>query len=266
MKSRKDLKILLMQIRGDELTLEEEFLSFVQFSDLREEQVTPINVYTTRQFEPKIIEDYDALFIGGSSDATVRDEETFDFIPACKLLIRYCYAKNIPVLASCFGFQLAMKELGSNVILDKDNMELGIHPVELTAEAKLDKLLQGYPNHFFVVSGHQERADSIPKDAILLAKTAKCPYHLVKFKDKPFYCFQFHPEIDRPVLISRITRYQRKYLGDDPEALQAVIDSATHETHWSNKLVKDFVDRIILNQAPNLSSNEGEHITKAMTK
>lgn len=247
MKSRDNINILLMQIRGDEETLQEEFLSFVQFSGLKEEQITPINVYTTREFEPRIIDDYDALFIGGSSDATVQDEKTYDFIPACKLLIRYCFGKNIPVLASCFGFQLAMKELGSSVIVDKENMELGIHEIELTEDAKDDKLLQGYPKRIFVVSGHQERAESIPDNAVLLASTKKCPYHLVKFKDKPFYCTQFHPEVDRQVLVARITRYQRKYIDDTPEALQDVIDNATHNTPWSNQLLYDFVDRIILN-------------------
>lgn len=265
MKKRDELKILLMQIRGDEATLEEEFLSFVQFSELREEQFDPINVYTTHDFDNTLINNYDALFIGGSSDATVRDEETYHFIPACKVLIRHCYQNNIPVLASCFGFQLAVKEMGSQVVLDKENMELGIHKIQLTAEAKTDKLLAGYPSEFYVVSGHQERADATPDSAVLLAKSDKCDYHLIKFKNKPFYCFQFHPEVNRSVFLARAARYQDKYLDTENE-LQEVIESATHETPWSNKLVKDFIDRIILNTPPVTSTDKREHIPDTMTK
>jgi GMP synthase (glutamine-hydrolysing) len=266
MKSRDELKILLLQIREDEETMLEEYYSFVQFSGLKSEQIDKLNVFTNRHFEPHVIDGYDALFIGGSSDATVRDEDENDFVPACKSLIRYCYVKNIPVFASCFGFQLAMKEMGSEIIIDKENMEIGIHEVTLTDMGQKDKLLSGYPSTFFVVSGHKERAKTIPSGTELLAKSDKCPYHLVKFKGKPFYCSQFHPEVDRTVLISRITRYQDKYL-DDANELQKIIDEATHDTPYSNDLLKHFISRIVLDEkSEQTSADESEHISNTMMK
>lgn len=245
MKQKHELKILLLQIREDEETMLEEFYEFVQFSKLHEDQFTTLNTYKTNHFPPSIIDDYDALFVGGSSDASVLNEEEFTFVIHCKKLLRYCYDKNIPVLASCFGFQIAIEELGGKVILDKDNMEMGLYPIKLFPEAKDDPLFYDYPDSFWAVSGHKERASLIPKDCIHIGYTELCPYHIVKFIDKPFYCFQFHPEVDTKDLIARITRYRERYL-EDSERLQKIIDSAIHDTPYSNKIVSDFIDRIVL--------------------
>jgi len=245
MKSRQDLKILLLQIREDEETMLEEFYEFVQFSQLHEDQFVKLNTYETAEFEPEVIDDYDALFIGGSSDASVRNVEEFHFVKDCKRLVRYCYDKHIPVLASCFGFQIAIEELGGKVILDKDNMEMGIYQIELTDNATEDPLLHDYPHYFWAVSGHKERAAFIPEDCIHLASSHACPYHIVRFKDKPIYAFQFHPEVDRKDLLTRITRYQDRYL-DDAATLQKIKDAAIHETPDSNALIKNFIDRVVL--------------------
>jgi len=78
-----------------------------------------------------------------------------------------------------------------------------------------------------------------------LAYTTACPYHIIKLNDKPFYAFQFHPEMNRNDLITRITRYQDRYL-DDPQALQHIIDNTIHDTPAANSLLKKFIDRVIL--------------------
>lgn len=244
-KKIQDLKILLLQIREDEQTMLEEYYEFVQFSELQEEQIDKLNVFNHRTFSPNIINGYDALFIGGSSDATVQDLETYDFIHSCKDLVRRCYNDNIPVLASCFGFQVAVEEFGAKVIVDKTNMEMGLYQIELMPLAKKDPLLYDCPSPFWAVSGHQERAISLPENALLLGSSKLCPYHIFTFPGKPFYAFQFHPEVDTKDLIARISRYQQRYLSSET-ALQKVIDNAIHQTTESNLLIKKFVERIIL--------------------
>lgn len=244
-KARSQLKILLLQIREDELTMLEEYQEFVQFSKLEPSQIDKLNVFNHRTFCPSIINGYDALFIGGSSDATVQDMETYYFIHSCKDLVRACYQRNIPVLASCFGFQVAVEEFGGKVIVDQPNMEMGLYQIELSEQASNDPLLHDYPAAFWAVSGHKERAISLPKEAIHLGQSALCPYHIFTFPNKPFYAFQFHPEVDTKDLITRITRYQTRYLGSD-DSLQKVIDGAIHPTTLSNQIIENFIDRIIL--------------------
>lgn len=244
MKELHELKILLMQIREDQDTLREELHEFSRFGNLAIEQITPLNVFENTKFTPHIIDGYDALFIGGSSDASVLKPEKYPFIADSLRLIRHCYEHNIPVLASCFGFQLAVVELGGEVIEDGPNMEMGIYPIHLTDEGKQDPLFSKTPQTFQAISGHKERASRLPEGATLLAYSEKCPYHAFTFHNKPFYAFQFHPEVDRHDLISRITRYEERYF-DDPSGLDKMIDNAQEDTPHSNKIIRDFTHHIL---------------------
>ncbi len=253
---RQNLKILLMQIRDDEVTQQEELNAFIRFAKLDESQFDILNVFKTPNFDESIFStQYHALFIGGSSDASVLKPEKYPFVASCRRLISYCYQQSIPVFASCFGFQIAVMELGGQVSLDRDNMEMGIYPVELTAKAKEDLLFYDTPDPFYAVSGHQERAINLPENVTLLASSKRCPYHAIKFNEKPFYAFQFHPEVNRQDLINRITRYANRYLNSQDE-LQQIIAKAQYETDESSLLVEKFVDRVLLhnNFVPNYLS------------
>lgn len=245
MKQRGDLKFLLMQIREDDVTRQEEFFEFVEYGEIQPSQLEPLDCFKTPDFGPEIMAGYDALIVGGSSDATVLKPNVYPFISSCKRLLEHCYEHNVPVFASCFGFQVVIEALGGEIIQDKANMEMGIYPIYLTDAAKDDILLHDLPSPFLAISGHQERAVSLPDNVTLLGYSDLCPYHLIRFDGKPFYAFQFHPEISSKDLIARITRYQTRYL-DHPDQLQAIIDNATAETPHANSLVKKFIDRIIL--------------------
>lgn len=247
MKHKKQLKILLLQIREDKETLFEEFYEFVQFSGLKEEQFTVLNVFTTTKFDMSIMDSHDALFVGGSSDATVLKPEEYTFVIHCQELIRHCYENNIPVFASCFGFQLAVQELGGLIIIDQENMEMGTYKIHLNDKAKKDPLLYDFPETFYAVSGHKERALKLPEDTVVLGYSDLCPYHIIKFKDKPFYGFQFHPETDVKDLIARITRYENRYFNE-AGMLQKFLQNVCEDVNLANSLVKKFIDRIILTQ------------------
>lgn len=241
---RDALRILLLQIREDETTIIEELNGFSQTSGLSADQFGLLNVFTTPDFEPNIVDNYDALFIGGSSDASVL-EESYVFHKSCRALIRYCYDNDVPTLASCYGFQLAVEELGGHVIVDKPNMEIGVLPVYLTDQASEDELFAEIPSPFWAVSGHKERAESLGDEMISLAYSDLCPFHAFRIKDKPFYATQFHPEMSAADLRTRIERYRDRYLeaGDD---LETILGSAANSTEFANKLVSDFVTRILM--------------------
>jgi GMP synthase (glutamine-hydrolysing) len=134
--------------------------------------------------------------------------------------------------------------LGGSVIVDKANMEIGTYPMSLTEAASDDILFHDVANGFWAVCGHKERALSIPQEAILLASSELCPYHAFKIADRPFYGFQFHPELDAKDLAARITRYHNRYL-DDSEVLANILENL-QETTMANQLIKKFVDRILL--------------------
>lgn len=239
-----DLKILLLQIRNDDVTRQEELAEFVRYSGLAPAQFTILDVFRQPDFPSACIEGYDALFVGGSSDASVLKPQQYPFVAAAQRLLVYCLEQSVPVFASCFGFQVVVVALGGQVILDRDQMEIGSFAIDLTEAARDDQLLHDTPNPFWAVCGHQERAASLPPGAILLASSTLCPYHAFKIADKPFYGFQFHPEVDKQDLVARITRYQDRYLND-PEMLQNIL-ADIHDTPAANALIRKFVDRILL--------------------
>lgn len=240
---RDDLRILLLQIREDEISITEEFMEFVRYSDLAPEQFSQLNTYRCPDFDPNMVDEFDGLFVGGSSDASVLYPDQFSFVIHCRAMLKRCYQRHIPVFASCFGFQLAVEELGGSVILDKENMEMGIYTIELTDEAVNDPLFYDCPRSFAAVSGHKERAQSLPEEAVLLAYSKACPYHAFKLKGRPFYGFQFHPEVDLPILNKRLIRYHDRYFDNNrqPNLINKI--SSTNE---ANGLVAKFIDRIIL--------------------
>lgn len=238
------LKILLLQARNDPTTQAEELAEFIRFSHLNAHQFTVLNGFDCADFPPQIIEGYDALFVGGSSDASVLHPDRYPFVPAAEALMIYCMDQKIPVLASCFGFQIAVQALGGTIILDRPNMEMGTYPIYLTPAAQTDPLLQELPSSFLAVSGHQERALTLPRSVIHLAFSDRCPYHAFRIANLPFYGFQFHPEVNRQDLISRITRYCDRYF-DDPDHLCQMIQNV-QETPIANQLIRQFVEKIIL--------------------
>jgi len=243
-KKRAQLKILLLQIRDDAVTCEEELAEFVRYSGLERCQFAQLNVFETPSFEPSCLDGYDALFVGGSSDASVTQPEIYPFVQDSKRLLLHCLQVTIPVFASCFGFQVVVEALGGRVIVDKAKMEMGTYLLQLTEAAATDLLFHDVPNRFWAVSGHKERAVSLPETAILLASSELCPYHAIRMADKPFYGFQFHPEVDPTDLAARITRYQRRYF-DNAETLSKILEDL-QDTAIANQLIAKFVDRILL--------------------
>ncbi|NCJ07597.1 type 1 glutamine amidotransferase [Synechococcales cyanobacterium C] len=245
---REQLRILYLQIRNDQVTRAEELQEFVRFSQLDLSQFMILNVFDSPCFAPQCVDAFDALFVGGSSDASVLQPQKYPFVEDAKRLLAYCVQQGVPVFASCFGFQLVVEALGGQVILDRDRMEMGVYPMHLNPQASEDLLLHDTPSSFMAVSGHQERALTLPQQTIALAYSQRCPYHALKVMGKPFYGFQFHPEVDCHDLVARITRYQERYL-DSPEHLQRIVDSLV-ETPHANQLIAKFVDRILLGAQP----------------
>ncbi|HEY9827164.1 MAG TPA: type 1 glutamine amidotransferase [Stenomitos sp.] len=242
--TRSQLRCLYLQIREDVHTRAEEFQEFVFYSGLEPHQFVTLNVFDTPCFGAEIAAQFDAVFVGGSSDASVLQPLQYPFVEHAKALMAYCVELSIPVFASCFGFQLVVEALGGKVIADPERMEMGVYPMQLSKAAQTDLLFHDIEDGFLAISGHKERALTLPSNTICLASSELCPFHALKVEDKPFYGFQFHPELNPQDLSARIRRYQDRYLKDATH-LQQVLDSL-QETPQANQLIHKFVDRVLL--------------------
>lgn len=232
-------KVLLLQIRETQQVRAEEYASFCAFAGLSPAQLDVLNVFDTPDFDHAVLKGYDALLVGGASEASVLEPERYSFVHDCVALLRYCIRTGMPVFASCFGFQLAVLALGGSIVRDEDDFERGTLPICLTPDAAADPLMANLPDPFHAVSVHRERATEFPKQTIPLAYTNACP-HAFRVTGKPFWAFQFHPEVDKTTLIERLSVYKASYTSDEAQFNQ-VIASAV-ETPESNALVRRFIE------------------------
>ena len=240
------LRLLLLQIRDQPRVREEELDSFIAYSQLQPEQIDVLKVFDTPQFGPEVLAGYDALLVGGASEASVLEPATYPFVDSSIELLRHCIDINMPVFASCFGFQLAVLALGGSIIRDSADYEMGTLPITLAETATQDPVYAGVKSGFPAVSVHKERTTELPANCELLAYTEAC-IHSFRVCGKPFWAFQFHPEVDRPTLVERLTIYKSQYTDGDShldEVLASVVD-----TPESNGLVRNFVERVLLENA-----------------
>jgi len=240
---KKQLIILLLQIRNDPVVCQEEVECFAKYSGLEAEQIDVLNVFSCTDFDTSIINSYHALYVGGSSDVSVLEPEKYPFVIPCQNFLKYCQSINKPVFASCFGFQLAVKAFNGSIIRDESDFEMGTIPISLTPSAFDDPLFSETPNNFLAVAVHQERAIEIPEDFELLAYTDNS-CHAFKHKESPFWAFQFHPEVDLEILIQRLGVYKDKYTNGNDHYDSLVSDFKA--TPYANHLLEQFVTNVLL--------------------
>ena len=245
MKQRSDLRVLLLQIRDLEKVREEEHCSFADYSGLRRDQIEILNVFDTPHFTPDVLEGYDALFVGGASEASVSQPDVYPFIGSGCALLQAAIELDLPVFASCFGFQLVVVALHGDIHYTPDDFEMGTVPITLAEAAKGDPIFRDVPDGFLAVSVHKEKSLHPPPGCELLAYTDAC-CHAFRVKGKPFWAFQFHPEVDRARLVERLTIFKDQYAENDAHLEEAL--SGAQETPVANDLVRKFVDRVLLNQ------------------
>jgi len=236
------MRLLLLQIRHLAKVRQEEYDSFLRYCQLQPEQLDILNVFDTPQFGPEVLAGYDALLVGGASEASVLEPENYPAVPYCIDLLKHCIERDVPVFASCFGFQLAALALGGSIIRDEKDFEMGSLPISLRPAAAEDLLFHDVSDGFHAIAVHRERSVACPPGATELAFTEAC-CHAFKVDDKRFWACQFHPEVDRATLVERLTVYKDAYTDGD-DHLEQVLSSAV-ETPESNDLMRKFVDRVL---------------------
>jgi GMP synthase (glutamine-hydrolysing) len=96
----------------------------------------------------------------------------------------------VPVLGVCYGHQLLAHELGANV--KPGSEEYGISKLELS---DTDILFEGTPPSQTVWMSHSDGVFSLPKTAIILARTERCEVAAFADHTRKLYGVQFHPEV-----------------------------------------------------------------------
>lgn len=98
---------------------------------------------------------------------------------------------QVPVLGICYGMQL-FSQMKRGKVRAAGTREYGASEIEILSEEGLFRGLKSHSRHRVWMS-HGDSVAVAPKDALVTARTERCP--VVGFQMEQFYGVQFHPEV-----------------------------------------------------------------------
>jgi GMP synthase (glutamine-hydrolysing) len=239
------LPFLIIQLRPEDETADNELEAIKLYGGLSDEEVVRLRV--EKNGLPEInLNDFTAIIVGGSpfdisTPAQNKSEIQHQIESGFNSLFEQLVETDFPFLGCCSGNGLLGNYCGTK-ISNKYAEAVGGVDVSLTAEGKLDPLLQGLPDTFRVLLGHKEACDTVPTGSVLLASSSTCPVQMFRVK-RNIYATQFHPEGDAEGFTVRINIYKDHgyFPADSAQNLIEAIES--ENTPQAQSILKRFVDR-----------------------
>lgn len=242
MLTRENIKCLVIETRLDHNLAEHELSCLERSMQLRKDQLVAYDVLNN-PLEIGLEKDYQAVIIGGTGDFSVVNDRPI-FYEALLKFVRHLCAISFPTLGLCYGHQILAQAMGGTVITEThERSETGTYLMTLTKEGRADELLADSPDSFYAQQGHHDAVTSMPDSFIRLAYSDRCTWQAMHLKGKPVYGFQFHPELIRQDLVTRMTAYAHIYAAE-PGKLEKIID-AIKETD-NQIIVKNFIDKVVM--------------------
>lgn len=234
-------KFLLLQVRnpGDPMRQQEVNC----FAKALQCGVDQIRVFDLLSGVPTVqqLDEVDVVLLGGSGDYSVA--EGGQWLTPALAAMRELYELSKPTFASCWGFQAMAKALGGEVITDQSRAELGSIEVCLTEAGLNDPLFGPLGDRFLAPMGHQDCVVRLPPGAVLLASSEKVENQAFRILDRPIYCTQFHPELDREGLLERVRAYPQ-YVEKITGLPMEEFARSCQETTATNRLLGRFVKQL----------------------
>ncbi|MDJ0882068.1 MAG: glutamine amidotransferase [Gammaproteobacteria bacterium] len=238
--------ILIMQLRPEDDTSDNEFQAILKYGELTEAQVKRLRIETQGIPNDLMLDDYAAIIVGGSPfDISTPASEKMPIQNKIEQDFNHLFDKivinDFPFLGACSGNGLLGNYLGTS-ISRKYGEAVGCVTLDITPEGKLDPLLMGFPDRISVLLGHKEACDSVPEGATLLMTGARCPVQMFRLGNN-VYATQFHPEGDSEGFIVRIHAYKHHGYFEPHEA-EILIEAVSREqTPYAQEILRRFVKR-----------------------
>ncbi|UNX54512.1 glutamine amidotransferase [Georgenia sp. TF02-10] len=236
---------LLLASRLEDLAAAEEYASFLTLTGLAPADLVRVRM-ETGPFTPLDLDRYAGVFLGGSPFTASAPEEYKS--PAQRrveaelaVVLAEVRARDVPFFGACYGIGTLVRQAGG--VVDGTYAEAtAAVTVELTEEGRRDPLLAAMPPSFAAYTGHKEACTVLPPGAALLATSAACPVQMVRL-GRNQYATQFHPEMDRAAVLTRIRVYQHAGYFPANEVDAVVQRVAGADVSASHRLLRSFVER-----------------------
>lgn len=138
--------------------------------------------------------------------------------------IRGAHERALPVVGICLGCQMIAKALGGDVA-PMARPELGYSATRITVPGQTETILAGVPWEFAAFQSHGQEVTKLPPGATILAESDACRVQAFRAGLRT-YAFQFHFEVDRPMISAFIqeSARQARALGTTPTDLERQAD------------------------------------------
>ena len=239
---REHARFLLLQVRNDDDPMRtHEVMCFARAFGVEQSQIDIWDLLSGAP-TPAELDAHDVVLLGGSGDYSVA--RGGPWLPAALESMVALHDMSKPTFASCWGFQAMARAMGGEVVTDRDRAEVGTVWLTVTPEGALDPVFGSLGERFPVLIGHEDIVTRLPEQAQLLASSPTIENEAFCFPGKPIYCTQFHPEIRREDLISRLAKYP-SYMpltgAHDLEELAQI----TPETPEAESILGRFLDHVL---------------------
>jgi GMP synthase (glutamine-hydrolysing) len=201
---------LLLSSRAEDLAVEEEYAAFLACTKLPAERLHRFRLEAA-PLPPIPLDDYAGIMLGGGPFNSSDPEESKSPVQRrvereLAALLDEVVARDFPFFGACYGVGTLGVHQGG--VVDRTYSEpIAAVRIELTADALADPVLDGVPERFDAFVGHKEACAVLPPSAVLLASSASCPVQMFRV-GRNVYATQFHPELDVPGIVTRVTVYQ----------------------------------------------------------
>jgi GMP synthase (glutamine-hydrolysing) len=217
---RTRLRLALLQIRDDRVSLLQEQSCFIERCRVARRQFDFINLVDSPQLRWHHVADAHAVLIGGAGSYSVT--LSHPFTEPLRDIVEQLMADGRPVFGSCWGHQFLAQAFGGTVIEDQERAEVGTFPIRLTPAGVADPLFEGFPDRFPVQLGHNDRVVGVGPNWQELAASDLCRFQVIRHRDRPVYGTQFHSELDELRLRERLDMYRASYAADEATYRQIV--------------------------------------------
>jgi len=137
------------------------------------------------------IANIDFLVIMGGPQSP-RELDQYPYLTDEISLTQQAFESGKAILGICLGAQIISESLGAQTE-KSPNKEIGVFPIQLTAEGLHDPLFKLLPEQFDVMHWHNDMP-GMAQGGVLLAQSEGCPRQAIRYGDR-VYALQFHMEM-----------------------------------------------------------------------
>jgi GMP synthase (glutamine-hydrolysing) len=240
---------LILQLRPEDSTSDNEFEAFVEFGEIPKDAVHRIRMEREAIPDDINLNDYSGVIMGGGPSCVSDPQDKkpsyqVRFEGELKVLMDVIVKEDIPFLGACYGIGILTQHMGGEVSKERYSEDVGFTNLKMTEEGRKDPIFEGLPDSFRAIAGHKEACQSLPPNSVLLMTSENCPIQMIRV-GKNVYATQFHTELDSHGLEVRLQAY--RYSGYcKPEEVDDIIAMCHRENVTEpTVLLKNFVKKYI---------------------